>query len=1002
MPPLARTAATCRWILAFLLLAPAASAQQKTFTTNADFDGGNGSNVCHGPAPLLDCWDPSPDQLVLGRTPVSKLARVWANNYIKGWIVGIDSKTGRQFARFDTVIQQVNGKPTGVPPMSQDCNFGSLGNCPGRVTTDTNGDVWIINRAFGQQGSLSKFSGTLDHCIDRNGNGLIETSNDANGDGIVSPLDPAEFFGQNDECILATIPLGANNHWPRGVAVDKKGKIWASTYNGRQVFRFNPNEPVALEATINLDQTAAAGCSPYSMATGGDYLYLSCQGNKSGARIQIDTLAVDGGPCGSTYGVAASPTGDKVYLGGWGSTGLLIVDYVNAPNTCQNAGGGSATAVTVDYDNNVWTAAYGQHQIYKFTANGAFLGNFGTGLNPHGLSVDFSGKLWSVFHQAPFVFAHDIATGANISNTLPFTPTLAGPGGFNYDDYLYSDFTGAQIDRQAPFTRVGSWNAVHDGAIPGTPWTSVSWNAELATPIKPETKVVVAARAADSQDLLGQSAFTPVLNGVPVSGLQGRFVEVKVDLAGPGYETPILTDLTVAGPCGDTPGVACCLSDADCAPPDECSAGVCPTPGAACVFNKKPDCCLSDLDCDDNNPCTTGSCPLAGGPCDQVKAADCCVINKDCDDGQACTVDICSGPGGVCSSKAISGCCYEDKDCETGNKCLTATCPEPGKLCELKPVAGCCNVDSDCNDSNACTLDACDAATSTCKVPEKVEGCCLSDGDCDDGNDCTTDVCSGPGGQCKHAEIAECCVPGGPGEGDACEPPKSPNDQPPCQAGKKKCNAETNKFECEGAVKPSPETCDGVDNDCDGEVDKGESLCSAGKACVKGQCASACKQGEFPCPSGQTCESGYCIVPGGVGTGGNGGEGGSAGASGSSAGGTSAGGASGASAGGASGASGASAGGASGASAGGSSAGGSSAGGTSAGGSGAGGASGGKAGSAGGGEPAAAGGGESKDEGGCGCQVPGATHRSTTMVSGLLVLGLVASRRRRRDSRGVC
>jgi hypothetical protein len=253
-----------RWILALVLLTPAASAQKKVYTTNADFDGGSGSNVCHGPASKLDCWDNTPDQLVLGRTRVSKLARVWADNYYMGWIVGIDSNTGRQFARFDSAITHINGKATGGQPAAtvnggpHFCNWSNTGNCPGRVTTDTNGDVWIINRAFGQIGTLAKFSGTIDHCIDRNGNGVIDTSSDVNGDGIVNPQDPAEYFGQNDECILATIPLGGHNHVPRGVAVDKKGKIWASTYNGRQVFRFNPNEPVALEATINLPQTAAS------------------------------------------------------------------------------------------------------------------------------------------------------------------------------------------------------------------------------------------------------------------------------------------------------------------------------------------------------------------------------------------------------------------------------------------------------------------------------------------------------------------------------------------------------------------------------------------------------------------------------------------------------------------------------------------------------------------------------------------------------------------------
>ncbi|MDW8251357.1 MAG: hypothetical protein RMJ98_18835, partial [Myxococcales bacterium] len=882
------------------LLPSGALAQKKVYTTNADFDGGTGSNVCHGPAPKLDCWDNTPDQLVLGRTRVSKLARVWADNYRMGWIVGIDSKTGRQFARFDAAITHINGKPTGGQPAATVnngpyfCNWHNQGNCPGRVTTDTNGDVWIINRAFGQQGTLAKFSGTVDHCIDRNGNGVIDTSSDVNGDGIVNPQDPAEYLGQGDECILATIPLGGVNHLPRGVAVDKKGKIWASTHNGRQVFRLDPNEPVALEAIINLAGTPGASCHPYSMATGGDYVFISCSGGPT-VRIHIDTLQVQAAPCPGTYGVVADPGGQIAYLGGYFSgSSIYRVDY-SAPNPqCEafSAPGTQVTAVTLDYDGFLWASGYGNGQLLKIhPVTGAVVAQSATGPGPHGVSVDFNNRIWSISHGAPFIRVHDANNAAEISNTLPFTPTLTAQSlAFDYDVYLYSDFTGVQIDRQAPYIRLGSWSAIHDGSFPGIPWASISWNNELSKPLPPETKIVVAARAADSLNALGQTAFLPVSNGAPLNGLKGRFVELKVDFTGPGYETPVLTDLTITGPCGDNVGVACCLADSDCIPPDACSLGSCPSPGAACVFTKKPNCCLTDLDCDDNNPCTTGTCPLPGGSCDQVKAANCCVINKDCDDGEACTVDICSGPGGTCSNKAISGCCYEDKDCETGNKCLTAKCPEPGKLCELKPVPGCCSIDSDCNDNNACTLDACDVATSTCKVPEKVEGCCLSDGDCDDKNPCTTDICSEPGGKCKHLELAECCVPGGPGEGEECEPPKSPNDRPPCQAGKKKCNPVTNKFECEGAVKPSPETCDGVDNDCDGEVDKGEGLCSVGKACMKGQCASACKQGEFPCPSGYVCEGGYCILPEGTaGSGGAGGTGGS-GASGQGAGGVNAGG----------------------------------------------------------------------------------------------------------------
>ena len=63
---------------------------------------------------------------------------------------------------------------------------------PGRVAVDSNGDVWIVNRAFGHQGTLTKFSGDLSHCIDRNNNGVIDTSFDKNGDVPLRPTSTAE------------------------------------------------------------------------------------------------------------------------------------------------------------------------------------------------------------------------------------------------------------------------------------------------------------------------------------------------------------------------------------------------------------------------------------------------------------------------------------------------------------------------------------------------------------------------------------------------------------------------------------------------------------------------------------------------------------------------------------------------------------------------------------------------------------------------------------------
>ncbi|MBI5546535.1 MAG: hypothetical protein HY901_21855, partial [Deltaproteobacteria bacterium] len=286
-------------LLAALLIPGAlpgtASGQSKTWTLNADFDTGTFNNAVD--------TNPS-NQLVLGGTPVSRTHIVWSTNYLYGYVVRLDTHTGKQTGRFDSSLQLINGVATGAPPPNEFCNFASTGNCPGRVAVDANGDVWIVNRAFGKQGTLTKLSGDLAHCIDRNNNGVIDTSHDANNDGQISVVaGSGEYFGQNDECILTTIRIGPSNVYPRGVAIDKYGKVWVSTHNDGKLYRYNPVEPVALEATVTV------GGYPYSLATGGDYVFVSSSSGQV-SRVHITTLAVQTNPCASTYGVVADPSGN--------------------------------------------------------------------------------------------------------------------------------------------------------------------------------------------------------------------------------------------------------------------------------------------------------------------------------------------------------------------------------------------------------------------------------------------------------------------------------------------------------------------------------------------------------------------------------------------------------------------------------------------------------------------------------------------------------------------
>jgi len=63
---------------------------------------------------------------------------------------------------------------------------------------------------------------------------------------------------------------------------------------------------------------------------------------------------------------------------------------------------------------------------------------------------------------------------------------------------------------------------------------------------------------------------------------------------------------------------------------------------------------------------------------------------------------------------------------------------------------------------------------------------------------------------------------------------------------------------CEGCVLPTPEVCDGKDNDCDGVTDT-QAQCPSGFGCKDGQCIQQCTGGEFPCPAGYKCVNQFCI-----------------------------------------------------------------------------------------------------------------------------------------------
>jgi hypothetical protein len=287
---------------------------------------------------------------------------LWVANDGEETVSKVDVTTGREVARF------VSGPPQ------------TVSNRPSRTVIDLRGDAYVVNRAFGGQGSVTKFAGSPTACIDRNGNGRIETSRDANGNGFIEP-DEILPWGA-DECVLWNVPVGAFDAWPRSIAVDAgddespEGYVWVGTFfagggSGTGIaYRLR-----ASDGRVRGEVHLPPDFHPYGAAGDCRNLIWFQQSGDSG-----DLAVVEARTMTLLRGLAA-PDGRILRPSG--------------PSGCKAAYG-----MTVDGQGRVWSAGNACEDVWRFTPGrddptaGAWhraeLGNGRT----IGIAVDLAGRAW--------------------------------------------------------------------------------------------------------------------------------------------------------------------------------------------------------------------------------------------------------------------------------------------------------------------------------------------------------------------------------------------------------------------------------------------------------------------------------------------------------------------------------------------------------------------------------------------------------------------------------
>lgn len=495
---------------------------QKTYTLDADFDLGVLFNVNH--------TAPNNNQLQLNQQ-IGTFPLLWVANAGEDTVSKIDTNTGKELGRYRTWFNVGTHGPW-------------TGPAPSRTAVDADGNCYVANRHFDNRpAEVVKILSS--GFIDRNGDGIMQTSTDANNNGVIDAGEILAMTDSNgngivepneigDERIAWVVRVGGNNGLGRSLAIAPDGTIWAGLFNSQAYYQLNPTTGAIMAGPISV-----APNTPYgAVVDAAGILWSASLNNNIG---KLDTVAKSylatyspGYNYGISYGAGF------VYLGGSNP----VRKFNTATNTWSEINLGFGTyAVSV--------APNGDILVHGSTVQG--FGRGATRFKPDGSIV------WSKANQAGVSDSQgrgcvpdsndDVWTinldNNNVQKYKGSDGTALGVHPVGLSPYTYSDATGSTFVQTIG---LGKWTVVLDTAATTTTNALISWTANVPN----GASLVVKSAASNTKSTPG--AYTPadfaaVANG-GTAGATGRYqaVEVTFTAAPTNNASPVLLDLKIKCP----------------------------------------------------------------------------------------------------------------------------------------------------------------------------------------------------------------------------------------------------------------------------------------------------------------------------------------------------------------------------------------------------------------------------------------------------------------------